>query len=183
MKINLSKTQIMLFNPCKTIDFSPDFVLDENPISLVHEKNLLGLTIRSDLKWSSHISHILSKAYKRIWILRRLKFLGAPPNALLQVYMKQIRSILEYAVPAWQGSITKSEKRDLERVQKCAVNIILGYKYSSYTSALELLSLETLDERRIRLNFALKTAKSKTFPIGSNLTGKSETQELKIQHM
>ena len=33
MKINLSKTQLMLFNPCKTIDFSPDCVLDENPIS------------------------------------------------------------------------------------------------------------------------------------------------------
>ena len=68
MKINLNKTQLMTFNPCKTIDFSPQFVLDDQPIMAVKEKRLLGLTIRSDLKWSSHISYMLSRAYKRLWI-------------------------------------------------------------------------------------------------------------------
>ena len=155
----------MTFNPCKTIDFSPQFVLDDQPIMAVKEKRLLGLTIRSDLKWSSHISYMLGRAYKRLWILRRLKFLGAPQDALLQVYIKQIRSILEYAVPAWQGSVSAAEKLDVERVQKCAIRIILGFKYSSYTSALELLSLETLDKRRDKLclNFALKTEKNNKF--------------------
>ena len=50
----------------------------------------------------------------------------------------------------------------MDRVQKCSIRIILRFKYSSYTSALELLSLETLDKRRDKLclNFALKTEKN-----------------------
>ena len=102
-------------------------------------------------------------------MLRRLKILGASKDALLQVYMKQIRSVLEYSVPAWQGSITDLEKTNLERVQKCAVRIIIGYQYSSYTAALSSLDLEPLDDRRTRLclNFAiLKLRNIQGFPPG-----------------
>ena len=41
------------------------------------------------------------------------------------MYTKHCRSILEYAVPAWQGAVTAQEKQDIERVQKVALRIIL----------------------------------------------------------
>ena len=94
-----------------------------------------------------------------------MKILGASKEALLQVYTKQVRCLLEYSVPVWQGGLTAAEKTDLERVQKCAVRIILGYQYSSYTTALLSLGLETLESRRIKLclNFALKAEKHPKF--------------------
>ena len=65
----------------------------------------------------------------------------------------------------WQGSITQSERVDIERVQKCAVNIILGRKYLGYEDALKTLNLEYLEARRVRLclNFALKAEKHHKF--------------------
>ena len=75
--------------------------------------------------------------------------------------IKQIRCILELAVPAWQGSLSQAEKIDLERVQKCACHIILGDAYCSYSKALNTLGLENLELRRYKLSlkFALKSEK------------------------
>ena len=52
---------------------------------------------------------MVAKGYKRIWILRRLKNLGATDEGLKDVYIKQIRAILEYAVPVWHSKITKQK--------------------------------------------------------------------------
>ena len=59
-----------------------------------------------------------------------------------------MRSILEFAVPVWAGYISKMEKNKIERVQKCALSIILKEKYQSYTQALNDTKLELLDDRR-----------------------------------
>jgi len=162
MKINFSKTQLMLFNPCWSLNFTPHMSIANKDLEVVSEKKLLGLTVRSDLKWTSNTENIVKSASKRLWMLRRLKILGASKDALLQVYMKQTRSVLEYSVPAWQGSITDLEKTNLERVQKCAAHIILGTQYISYSQALQCLALESLEERRIKLclKFALKAEKN-----------------------
>ena len=50
----------------------------------------------------------------------------------------------------------------IERVQKVALKIILGERYSSYYEALELTGLESLKSRRkkVCLNFAKKCLKS-----------------------
>ena len=76
---------------------------------------------------------------------------GASTGDLVDVYVKQVRCLLELAVAAWQGSITKAEKSSLERVQKSAVRIILGNEYSSYQNSLETLKMEDLESRRIKL--------------------------------
>ena len=55
---------------------------------------------------------MVAKGYKRIWILRRLKNLGATDEGLKDVYIKQIRAILEYAVPVWHSNITKLENTE-----------------------------------------------------------------------
>ena len=72
---------------------------------------------------------------------------------------------MELGAPAWQGSITQGEKVELERVQKTACKIILGYSYLSYSHALETLGLEDLDKRRFKLSlkFALRAEKHPKF--------------------
>ena len=81
------------------------------------------------------------------------------------MYNKQVRSVLELAVPAWAGAISLAEKDEIERVQKGALHVILGHRYESYNSALKLVDLETLDCRRDKLclKFALKAEKHTKF--------------------
>lgn len=162
MKVNNKKTKLMLFNNCKKWDFMPELRLDGHDMVLEEEMRLLGVVIRSDMKWSSNTENIVKKGYNRVWIMRRLKKLGATTDELKDVYIKQIRSILEFAVPAWHSSITSSERADIERVQKTAAHVILGMEYRTYHSALELLDLETLEARRAKLclTFATKSAKN-----------------------
>ena len=39
---------------------------------------------------------------------------------------RSLLKLLELAVPAWQGSLSKAEKTDIERVQKTACHITWG---------------------------------------------------------
>ena len=75
-------------------------IIDNQELEVVNEVRLLGLTLRSDMKWSSNTNDMISKANKRLWILRRLKYLGAKIPDLIEVYTKQIRIVLELAVQA-----------------------------------------------------------------------------------
>ena len=182
MKVNLKKTKIMVFNPCKSLEFKPEISLDGNKLETVDEMKLLGLSIRSDMKWNSNTSNMVKKASKRLWILRRLKQLGATTHNLVEVYTKQIRCILELAAPAWQGGISQSEKQDLERVQKCAAHIILGNVYTSYKNALEILNLDSLEVRRMNLalKFAVKAEKHQKFNAWFKPTKKTMNTRTKL---
>ena len=175
MKLNYQKTKFIVFNPCRTKDFLPEFTIDGHDLEAVDEIRLLGIILRSDMRWTSNTENMICKANKRLWILRRLKNLGACHEDLVEVYTKQIRCLLELAVPAWQGSITKAEKRDLERIQKCATYIILGDQYISYYNALQTLNLVSLEARRIKLTlkFALKSEKNVKFKFWFKLATKN----------
>ena len=129
MIINKKKTKVMVFNPCSSLDFMPDVKLDSHQLEVVEEIKLLGVSLRSDLKWNSNTQMIVKKANKRLWIVRRLKKMGASDQDLVDMYIKQIRSILELAVPAWQGALTVDDKIEIERVQKSVAHIIIGERY------------------------------------------------------
>ena len=126
---------------------------------------VLGLIIRSDMKWSSNTENMVSKANKKLWILRRPVNSGARTEDLLDVYCKQVRSLLELDVPAWQSGIKLEEKSDIERIQKSACHIIMGENYNSYKNALRTLGMVSLEERRemLSLNFAKKAEKNENF--------------------
>ena len=85
---------------------------------------------------------------------------GATLADLVDIYSKQVRSILEFGVPVWNSSITKGESVELERVQKTFHHIVLGSSYRSYEAALALTGLETLESRRKKLctKFAKKAS-------------------------
>ena len=149
MKLNKKKSKFMLFNQCKNFDFMPSLELEGNQIELAEDMKILGVIISSDMKFGKNTQYITNKAYKRIWMIKRLKNLGASVSQMLEVYFKQVRSILELAVPVWQSSLTIYDKIKIERVQKCALRIIYGQDYLSYSSACKMSNLLSLEERRI----------------------------------
>ena len=52
--------------------FSPISTNDKQ-IEVVNEVKLLGMTLRSDLRWNSHVHNIISKCSKRLYLLIQLK--------------------------------------------------------------------------------------------------------------
>ena len=53
-------------------------------------------TLTNDLKWHANTEAMVKKAYSRLWMIRRLKKHGANLIDLKDVFLKQIRSILEF---------------------------------------------------------------------------------------
>ena len=95
MKLNIEKTNFMLFNTSKTKDFDPILQMEGAEVNLVEHKKLLGVHLTSDLKWQKHVDEMMKKAYSRIWILKRLSHLGASEMDLIDTYNQQVRSLLE----------------------------------------------------------------------------------------
>ena len=91
-------------------------------------------------------------------MIRRLKALGASKSELLDMYLKHVRCVLEFAVPVWHSSISRSECDDIERVQKSALKIIFGSEYVNYEDALSEANIDDLETRRSQIctKFALK---------------------------
>ena len=58
----------------------------------------------------------------------------------------------------WHSSLTKKNIRALERVQKAAVRVMLGTRYTNYQEGLKILRIDNLNTRRDKL--CLKFAKN-----------------------
>ena len=111
MKINETKTKIMIFNQATSVDVFPRVSMTpDKTLEVVEEMKLLGIMIRSDMKWSSNTRNLTSKCYQRMWMLRNLKRHGANENQLLRTYYQQIRSIAELACPVWNGGWKESKR-------------------------------------------------------------------------
>ena len=98
----------------------------------------------------------------RMWLLRRMKLLKLDNFLILDVYMKEIRSLAEQGVPIWHSGLTQNQTRDLEKIQKVALRIISSDAYTNYEDACNHFKLKTLLQRRVQLctNFAIKLYKS-----------------------
>ena len=83
-------------------------------------------------------------------------------HQMFDVYTKEIRSILEMAVPVWHSGLTNQQTADIESVQKVAMRIILQNKYITYESACQTFSAQTLSEIRTKLctKFATKNLRN-----------------------
>ena len=62
MRINKQKTKAMIFNTAKKRDFTPQLVIDNEPIEVVEDIKQLGVKITTDLKWNSNTEYITKKA-------------------------------------------------------------------------------------------------------------------------
>ena len=67
-------------------------------LEVVDKVTLLGVKLRCDMRFSDNTDFICQKGYARLWMIRRLKNLGASQSELIDIYQKQVRSVLELAV-------------------------------------------------------------------------------------
>ena len=103
-------------------DFSPEIVIENETLEVVEEMKLLGVKITTNMKWHSNTEYITKKSYSRLWLMRRLKSFGASQNELLDVYCKQVRSVLEFGAVVWHPGLTQTNTSDIESSESCPCN-------------------------------------------------------------
>ena len=159
-------------------------------VETVEESRLLGVILQANLRWDENTNKIVSDANKRLRLLHAASKFTTRPSDLKTIYMSFIRSKLEQSAVVWHSSITEKNREDLERVQKSALKIILKDSYTSYKEALNILKLESLNDRRTKLSLrfaksCLKHEKMKRlFPLTnkSHLMKTRVTEKFKVHH-
>jgi hypothetical protein len=163
MKLNVKKCKELHICFLKDKPELLPLLIDEQALEIVQSHKVLGLIIQNNLKWNEHIDSVVSKASKRLYIIRTLRRSSVPAEDLLEIYFAIIRSVLEYCCVVWHNTLPSYLANQLERVQKRALRIILP-EYT-YSEALTFLKCARLDDRREKL--CLKTLKN--IPQGSPL--------------
>ena len=170
MQLNKEKTNYMIFSRSET-EFATRLTLEGNTLDRVEETKLVGVWLTTWLDWDKNTRETCKKAYARLTMLTKLKYVGVPKEDLIHIYILYVRSLLEYCSTVWHSTLTVEQSNNLERVQKLCLKIILGEDYHGYDDALEKCGLERLTLRREAkcLNFGLKSLlhpiHSEMFPV------------------
>ena len=175
LKINNSKTKEMIVHFGKQFDVAtvPNLSNKDVVIDKVSEFKFLGVILRDDLNWCSHVAYIISKASKRIYVISLLSRIKMSVVDLIGIYCSIVRSALEYASPVWHGGLSKAQSCDIERVQKRCLRII--FPLLSYKEALRISGLERLSARREKASYDLFVQiKHPSHPLNNLITPKGK---------
>ena len=74
MKLNTAKCNYMIFT--RSQDFATRLTIDENKIERVKVSKLLGIWISEDLSWAKNCQEICKKAFSRLSMITKLKYVG-----------------------------------------------------------------------------------------------------------
>jgi hypothetical protein len=155
MALNTKKLKAMICNSRSKWDVMPELsIVPGKNIELVEEIKIVGFMLRSDLKTSSNTKYLVKKAYARMWIVRRLKSLGASVQDLLDVLQKQVLSVLYLGAPAWFPLVTQTEKNYLNRVLRCGLRIVYGLQNRNFECSLSKQNMKYVTQQ-------LKTMKTR----------------------
>ena len=114
MSINQQKSKCMIFDRAQKYDMMPKLNLTvDTKMEVVEEIRLVGFKLWSDLRTTSNTNYIVKRAWKKMWIIRRLKALGASEADMLKVLRDQVLSHLHFASPAWSTLITSQENTQI----------------------------------------------------------------------
>ena len=93
MNLNPKKCKIMTICPLRSKPVSPMLSINNLPLEEVSSYKVLGLTLCDTLKWIDNTNEIVSKASKRLHILRVLKRAGVPLVDLVTIYHRRPGSL------------------------------------------------------------------------------------------
>ena len=127
MELNFDKSSVMRFCFSSKKDFYPTVLVDRQPLKVVTETRILGIIVTESLKWEAHVELICAKAMKKIGVITRLIELKLDYKFILDVYEKEIRSILEYGAIVYHSGLTQKLSNKIENIQKIYFRILSNY--------------------------------------------------------
>ena len=163
MVLNQEKSNYMVIS--RSIDpFSTRLHINGTILERKEEICHLGVWLNTSLCWEKHVSQICKRAYPRVKMLSKLKYVGVSTEDLIELYKLHIRSLTEYCSTVFHSTLSQRLHNKLEAIQKTCLRVILDIMYIDYPSALEMCALNTLYSRREErsLSFAIKSSNHKT---------------------
>jgi len=149
MKLNTKKSNYILFTRTHTTNFQTRLSMAGEKIDRKYFVKVLGVWLSEDVNnWTKNTTEICRKAYSRIGMLTKLKYVGFCIEDLIEIYCLFIRSTAEYCSAVFASSLTQEQERKLTNIERTCLRIILKEMYVSYESALEMTGLISLSERR-----------------------------------
>ena len=115
----------------------------------VNEECDLGIWFDNQLKFSTHVAHVVEKANKILGLIKR-SFVYLNCENLRMLYTGIVRPHLEYGNVVWHPGYKKDVEL-LERVQQRATKMVPELKDLSYEERLRILDLPSLEHRRLRV--------------------------------
>jgi hypothetical protein len=148
VKFNPAKTDCVTFTR-KRNHIPPRILMDNIAVKTSDSHKHLGLILQCDGKWGEQMDEMISKAKRRVDILR---YLGRKLDrqSLEKLYITFVRPILEYGGVIW-NNCQEGESYQLEMVQLSAGRAVCGAKRgTSHQELYRELGWEKLKERRDR---------------------------------
>ena len=103
---------------------------------------ILGVWLAEDVgDRGKNTTEICKKAFSRMGMLSKLKYISVPKEDLIEIYCLLLRSTAEYCSAVFAPSLTCEQERKLTNIEKTALRIILSDNYISYDAALEMTGL------------------------------------------
>ena len=122
MEINTKKSNYILFTRTKSKNFQTRLTLGGDKIDRQYFVKVLGFWLSEDVNdWTRNTSEICKKAYTRIGMLTKLKYVGFSIEDLLEIYCLFIRSTAEYCSAVFASSLTLEQEQKLTNIEKTSL--------------------------------------------------------------
>ena len=152
-RVSAEKTWLMTCS-FRSIDH-PDIVFNGVVLPEVDTHKHLGITLNSNLSWSSHIDTILGSVSPMADVLKKLKC-SVDKESLEKIYFSFIRPKLEYGCYIWDNygcyiwdNCDKGDKKKLEDFQLSIARTVTGaWKGTSHELISNELNWPSLTDRR-----------------------------------
>ncbi len=109
---NLSKTRLLpitRFHRTQPVNLT----IEDHPIALCTSFRYLGVTLTSNLKWSTHIDITCKKVKRQLGMIHR-QFHQSPPNIRNQIYRSSVLPRLDYCGAVWDPH----HHTDIQKLEK-----------------------------------------------------------------
>ena len=174
VKFNPLKSESLVISRKRARPVHHPVFMNNTPIPSVDSHKHLGILLSNDGNWHQQIDMIKSKAWARINVMKRLRYL-LDRKSLEIIYISFIRPILEYADVVWDNCAAY-QKQELELVQHEAARIVTGCtRLVSIRLLYNEVGWESLESRRSKHKLILffKMVKGLTPDYLSRLTPQS----------
>ena len=145
---------------------SPPLMSSQSLIDRVGMHKHLGLTLKPDLSWDSHLSNIRKQVNLKLSILYRVKDLERKIIDLM--YKSMVRSHIDYVLPVFGPSLSNKQIATLEKLQYRAARLTTGAMIrTSGDKMYKDLGWETIKTRILFLSLCLfrKVHTNATIPL------------------
>ena len=147
MTFNPEKSESIILSRKHNNPYHPPVLLNQTQIAEVNSHKHPGIIFINDYTWHEHLELVKSKTWKRINIMRKLKF-QLDRKSLQTVNFLFIRPLLEFADVVW-SNCTLYESNKLDKIQNEAARIVTDATKFAFIDSLHTeTGWDTLGTRR-----------------------------------